>query len=332
MTILFVGDPEDLTSTYLRHRARQRGLEDLVLAEEDLGTRWSFGFDEDDPGAGWLEVEGRRIPFSDVTGASVRLRPDPPTDEDLDPQGQLFWLVQRRAGLEALLECGAFPVVNPLSAGRANASKPYQMGRLAALGMRVPEWVCTNDADAARDFLANCPHGAVVKSASGMRSHVRIVDDEVLADLDGTTVPVLLQRRIEGTDARVHVIDGKTFGCAIDCEGVDYRFEHETAHYRPVEVPDDVAALCHKAARDEHLVLAGIDFRIDPAGTWWCLESNPVPTFLPYEVQVGLPIADAILDWMERKTGCAATLVKNEDAASPAPSTTAPIGPSPILK
>ena len=43
-------------------------------------------------------------------------------------------------------------------------------------------------------------------------------------------------------------------------------------------------------------MLAGFDFRCAPDGVWYCLEVNPVPTFLPYEAATGVPIADAVLD------------------------------------
>jgi len=42
--------------------------------------------------------------------------------------------------------------------------------------------------------------------------------------------------------------------------------------------------------------VAGFDFRVTPDGDWYCLEMNPVPTFLPYEMATSQRIGEAILD------------------------------------
>jgi glutathione synthase/RimK-type ligase-like ATP-grasp enzyme len=87
------------------------------------------------------------------------------------------------------------------------------------------------------------------------------------------------------------------------------RYEFQGAAYVPVNPPEDVARACVRAVREEGLLLAGFDFRLEPSGRWWCLESNPVPTFLPYEMSTGQPIAAALVDLLgsrERETGAAA--------------------------
>jgi D-alanine-D-alanine ligase-like ATP-grasp enzyme len=42
--------------------------------------------------------------------------------------------------------------------------------------------------------------------------------------------------------------------------------------------------------------VAGFDFRVTPEGSWYCLEVNPMPTFLPYEMATRQPIGAAILN------------------------------------
>ena len=49
---------------------------------------------------------------------------------------------------------------------------------------------------------------------------------------------------------------------------------------------------------NDRLSLSGFDFRRTDDDVWWCLEMNPVPTFLPYEASTGHPIGDAILDFI----------------------------------
>jgi hypothetical protein len=80
--------------------------------------------------------------------------------------------------------------------------------------------------------------------------------------------------------------------------GIDYRFD-AVAAYRSAVVDSDLGQRCCATARAEGLLLAGFDFRVAPDGAWHCLEMNPVPSFLPYEMCSGEPIGDAVLDLFE---------------------------------
>lgn len=60
------------------------------------------------------------------------------------------------------------------------------------------------------------------------------------------------------------------------------------------------SAFACEVARAEGLLVAGYDFRVTDDDCWYCLEMNPVPTFLPYEMETVQPIAEAILDQMLR--------------------------------
>ena len=54
--------------------------------------------------------------------------------------------------------------------------------------------------------------------------------------------------------------------------------------------------MCRIFALADHLTIAGFDFRVDDEGQWYCLEVNPVPTFLPYEMATGQAIGSALLN------------------------------------
>jgi D-alanine-D-alanine ligase-like ATP-grasp enzyme len=129
-----------------------------------------------------------------------------------------------------------------------------------------------------------------------LRSHVRRADGRLLERLAAGTAPVVLQEYVGGSEVRVHVVGTETFGTAVSSAALDYRFDSEQNEYTAADVPPDVARMCVEAARRERLVLAGLDFRVSPDRSWWCLELNPVPTFLPYEAGSGHAIGEAILD------------------------------------
>lgn len=228
------------------------------------------------------------------------MNPQPPLPAELAVADELspVYAVERRYALHWLLDSAPFQVVNRPSRGRSNGSKPFQMALLAEAGFSVPAWLVTNDLRAARSFLRLAPSGAVYKACSGLRSQVRLVDDALLERFAGGTSPVVLQHYVPGDDVRVHVVGTRIFATAVSAPGIDYRFGADEARYEPTTVPAGIAELCVAFARAEGLQLAGFDFRLDSDGAWWCLEANPVPTFLPYEAGSGHPIGDAILDLM----------------------------------
>ncbi len=292
--LLMVGDPDDLTLAYISWLAEGRGLACRTLDEREYGVSW-WGRHDEAAGPPALRDEDGGIPCA---GAFVRLNPDPgiPRGWELGDRAAELLVSERRATLSHLLDRLPARVVNRPGAGRSNGTKPLHMAELSAAGFDVPEWIAGNDAGAAAGFLGAHPEGAVVKSVSGLRSHVRLAGGDLIERLRAGTSPVVVQRRIQGFEVRVHVVGDRVFGSRVDAEAVDYRFDERDVAYAPWDVPAPVAALCRAHAWSSGLALAGLDFRIDPDGRWWCLEMNPVPTFLPYEAATGHPIGDAVID------------------------------------
>jgi glutathione synthase/RimK-type ligase-like ATP-grasp enzyme len=157
--------------------------------------------------------------------------------------------------------------------------------------------VATNDVDAAKTFCAQ-HRDAIYKSCSGLRSRVRRVDEALMQRLADGTTPVILQEYIPGRDVRVHVVGKEAFATEITSRGIDYRFETEDNAYRAATAPDAIRDRCVLAAAKDGLVLVGCDFRVTDTGDWYCLEMNPVPSFLPYEMETGQSIGASLLELM----------------------------------
>jgi glutathione synthase/RimK-type ligase-like ATP-grasp enzyme len=299
MRICVAGDTQDLTLVYLAWLARHRGFDVIELSEDALGIEWAFQFDDRAPAEGTLEVGDMHYPFTDVNGAYVRLNPEPALPAGLElslPQRHAF-LVERRSGLQHLLEHLPCTVANRPSAGRSNGSKPHQMHLLQRAGFDVPQWIVSNSEAVVQDFAATCHEGAIYKSCSGLRSRVRKLDDTIAERLRQGTSPIIVQEYIPGRDVRIHTVRQVFFPTEVIGEGIDYRFENELGHiYRAASVPEAIGQLCCRVAEAEGLTIAGFDFRVTDDGHWYCLEMNPVPTFLPYEIATGQPIGNAVLD------------------------------------
>ncbi len=300
MHICVLGDSEDLSTVYIAWLARRRGIDVLELREDTLGYDWSFTLDGSSSRDGHLVVGDSKYPFTDVSGVFVRLNPRPlqPPNLKLSPQNEHAFIVERRNGIQYLLDYLPMVVANRPSAGRSNGSKPYQMRSLAAFGFEVPKWLTSNEEVTIKEFAETCSQGVIYKACSGLRSRVRKLDDEVLQRMKNGSTPVVVQEYIPGRDVRVHTVSDKVFPTEVVGGGVDYRFEHEHCLYRATVVPDEIADMCCRFAKRERLVIAGFDFRVTDDGQWFCLEMNPVPTFLPYEMSTTQPIGDALLDLM----------------------------------
>lgn len=220
---------------------------------------------------------------------------------------------QHALSVDAALLCWAdlapAYVVNRPAAAAGNGSKPHQLRQIAAAGFTVPETLVTNDPEDVRSFAGR--HGQVVyKSVSGIRSRVRMLVDADLERLpDVLACPTQFQRRVPGTDVRVHVVGADVFATEVTCAADDYRYAREQgcapATLAPVDLPGEVAARCRRLSADLGLPVAGIDLRRSPDGGWHCFEVNPSPAFSYYEAATGQPIAAAVAGLLAAAALCA---------------------------
>ena len=296
MIIALLGDPDDLAITYISWLATRRDIDVLLLPEATLGVDWSFALREA-PDDGFVRSGTRFLALGELSGIFVRLNPVPPLPPglSLDASSQALFIHERREGLHHFLQAVHCPVVNRPSAGRANASKPLQMMQLRDAGFAVPRWVVTNNRDAATAFAGGCPGGVIYKATSGLRSRVQPLNDQLLDRLREGTTPTVIQEYIPGRDVRVHTVGDQAFATEMVSDAIDYRFEPAT-QYRATVIDGGLAQRCCTMARAQGLLLAGFDFRVTPNDDWQCLEMNPVPSFLPYEMCSGEPIGEAVLD------------------------------------
>ena len=189
-------------------------------------------------------------------------------------------------------------LVNPIWASATNASKPWQLARVREAGFAVPETLVTTDPRTAREFIHQ-HRDVLFKSVSGIRSRVRRVTPADLDRLDDVrTCPTQFQRRVPGTDVRVHVVGREVFPTRVTCDADDYRYAvqqgKEPATLTPTDLPLAVRRRCVALAQLLALPVAGVDLRVTPDGEWYCFEVNPSPAFTYYEHHTGQQIARSI--------------------------------------
>lgn len=284
--ILVWGSRSDTPVARVLEALEARGADIYYIAESTLTTlRYDIVFGSSSP-SGWIESEGRRIAVDDFRG--IYLRPGEPV------AGVARSAAMVLLALASSLRC---VVVNRPAAGRSNASKPYQLGLIAQAGFQVPDTLVTTDPAAGRAFLRE--HGRLVyKSLSGIRSIVATLDASDEARLDSVrTGPVQLQAYVHGLDVRVHIVGEHWFACSVESVAADYRYAGAagtTAELAAFELPEHVGRQLVALVHGMNLLVAGVDLRRTPDGSWVCFEVNPSPGFPWYEEATGHQIAEAI--------------------------------------
>lgn len=251
---------------------------------------------------GALTLAGREIALSSVVGVYDRST-DPSAVPEMqgldDGEPEALAALRFQYLLSTYLQTTPAIVVNRLRPMGSNASKPGQLQVIRGF-FPVPETLVTNDPAEAHRFVAQeCGGTAVYKSVSGERSIVMAAEPAELERLDDLgACPVQFQRRIAGTDCRVHVVGDAVHACLVGTDALDYRYArmkgHDDPALTPVEIPAEWADACRRLTRVLGLEFAGIDLVIDPDGTPWCLEVNTCPAFSYFDVAPGRPIATAV--------------------------------------
>ena len=166
-------------------------------------------------------------------------------------------------------------------------------------GVRTPDWVFVDPThpESRATILAKIGLPCVIKPCScGSSVGVTIVENE--NDLDAALSAaaswenrVLAERKIEGRELTVAILDGETLPIVeiIPNEGFyDYKnkYQGNTREVCPAEIPDDAAKKASDATLRgfDALRLGGyarFDYILDADGEVWCLEANTLPGMTP---------------------------------------------------
>ncbi|GIQ68059.1 ATP-grasp domain-containing protein [Xylanibacillus composti] len=207
-----------------------------------------------------------------------------------------------------------------------NRAKYVQLHTLQQAGLPLPETCITSSPEIARQFIRKVGK-AVCKPIRG-GSYCRKVDASMQERLDLIAAePVILQEEIPGEDVRVNMLDGEVISAHVihtAAGTLDYRTDPDygsgMAEYELIALPEEVAAVCRKAANCLGLRFTGIDLRRN-GNSYVLLECNSMPAYMDVELKTGAPITAALIDAMlaARPASLSATShFRFESAAKPA--------------
>jgi len=256
--------------------------------------------------SGILTIEDNSYDLQEFTGIYNRA-----VDFSMLPEAKAFSPDSARFTQYALsfqllnqwIEINNCRVLNKASAMSSNSSKPYQLLLIAPF-FKVPPTLVTNNITELIAFREK--YGPLIyKSASSVRSVVHTLDEINHADLQNIRYcPTLFQKKLSGTNYRVHIVGDEIFATRISSESVDYRYSHLEGNNTtlvPVELTTTIAERCLLLSKSLQLPLCGIDLFETEEGTWYCFEVNPSPGFSYFENETGQPIAASIAHYLSKK-------------------------------
>lgn len=207
-------------------------------------------------------------------------------------------------------------VLNPPHRVRVATSKAHQYTLAAAVGLRLPRTLITNDPVAAVAFLDALDGPAVVKMSTAFSfaadrgrltgMPTTLVDASVRAGLNALALsPLQFQERVPvACELRVTVVGSRLFCARLDTGAVlgdqlDWRVRGASTVGRWTDhaLPDDVAAALLRLLDLSGLQYGAADFIVTPAGDHLFLECNPAGEFAWLEQEAPhFPISAAIAD------------------------------------
>jgi glutathione synthase/RimK-type ligase-like ATP-grasp enzyme len=304
--ILFAGIPSEEPLALAIAAAQARGVPHVALYQRHAPFI-DMSLDVRDgvvTGALWLWE--RCLPLTDVTGVYARVVDGADLPETRSRVGGPPHIAERCAFLHTVLndwlEIADCPVLNRAAAMASNASKPYQLQRIAAAGFAVPDTLVTDDPVALR-YFARAHRRVIYKSTSGVRSIVIELSpdrsDAALARLHH--LPTQFQQYVDGTNVRVHVVGTEVFATEIRTNAIDYRYAHRVGAdvaMSAITLPAAIADKCVDLSQRLDLPFCGIDLKRTEDGEWYCFEVNPSPAYSYYQEHTGQDIADAVVRYL----------------------------------
>ncbi|MCP2165589.1 ATP-grasp ribosomal peptide maturase [Goodfellowiella coeruleoviolacea] len=239
--------------------------------------------------AGELRTPHRVVSLAEISAVWYRKPTGFAVHERMTATEAKWAAAEAAAGFGGLLSALDVRWVNHPHANASADQRPRQLAVAAASGLTVPATLVTNSPERARDFCRDhAGTGVIYKPlTAGPRTengefvalYATTVRAEDITD-DVARTAHLFQARVPcAYSVRVVAIDGRLFATRIDQppdSTVDWRADHDRLSYRPITVPDAVAAGLRRMMAVLGLVYSSSDWIVTPDGEWTFLgDLNP---------------------------------------------------------
>lgn len=303
--ILIFSNPADVHARHIANLLRQRAREVFCVSRAHFGNGVSLSLFPDAQ-RGSMTIDGTRIVSDDISAIWYR-RPGrvhaaPAVTDELD---RSFTENEWAQILDGFFAVASQRNISPPWKQRA-ATKPLQLSTASRVGLRVPKTLITSDPAEALAFADEFEGGIVHKAMTSPSHH--FIDTRVWNSTDAQHLgdlplcPTIFQQRIVGpADVRATVVGSQILSALIMTDSgrasVDSRIDADTP-CTPYQLPSDVESAILRLMDELGLVFGTIDLKVADDGDHVFLEINPQGQFLYIEIRAGLPISNALADFL----------------------------------
>lgn len=313
--ILVVSYPGEEHTDRVQALLAQAGHEVVRIDLSDFPTRREIEFRWNPGGRPHWRIghEGGQVDLADVRVAWWRRVIDFTVDPALGHgEGSSFAHSETSQAIHGMLDSLDCAWMNPPAADAAAHHKPFQWTVAQQLGLKLPRTLVTTRAEAARAFIESVRPGRVVfkafLAAARRWRETRWVGPEDIERLALVRyAPVIFQEYVPGVDLRITMVGDDIHAAEIDARHtsyeVDMRMVVGEARLRAVTLPAPLEERLRALQRRLGLVYGAIDMRRTAEGEHVFLEVNPAGQWLFVEERCGLPISQAVADYLVRAAG-----------------------------
>jgi hypothetical protein len=265
-----------------------------------------------------LRSPGRTERLDDLSAVWFR-RPGDSRAADAIEDGEVRLVVEQDAreflnSLWDALPCRALPAT-PSVMTRAQR-KASQMVLAQALGFEVPATAFTNDPQEFLDLYRACNGQLISKINSNLALRERMgttfmrytdtVSTRDVAHAQAVSLcPIVVQAHVpKRVELRITVVGRRVLAAAIHSQAtrrtrVDWRrYDLSSTPHTAYDLPADVAERCARLVAESGLNYGAIDMIVTPDGRHVFLELNAAGEYSWIEQLTGLPISEAIADFL----------------------------------
>lgn len=199
---------------------------------------------------------------------------------------------------------------NPYKISNAE-NKLLQLKYASEIGFKIPKTIITNQPTDIIDFNKKNNNSIILKPLysgrvlDGENQKLVFTNKLNIKDIEGNSFisfPILFQENIQKEyEIRVTVVNGNVFSAKVNSQEnanskIDWR--REKLKFEPIVLPNKINNMCLEIVNKFGLQFGAIDLIKDKNGNFIFLEINPNGQWVWIEMDTGLKISDAIINYL----------------------------------
>ncbi|HEX8333580.1 MAG TPA: hypothetical protein VF622_13250 [Segetibacter sp.] len=302
--ILIITHKEDYTSDFLIGKLNSRNIPYFRFNCEDcLKSNISLHF-------------GNAIDHSILTKGQFNAvwyrRTKLPSVTGLREEEELYVLNEIDAFLSNLFQLIKAKWLSRPAALQLAENKLLQLSLAQQIGFNIPKTLVTTNRDDLGDFFRSNEKTIIKPIGSGRVDYADDTAKLIFSNIVPTSVidkletfeltPAIFQEYIDKEyELRITVVDNSVFAAKVNSQSdsetiVDWRRKHLV--FEPCDIPDEIGSRCLAMLKALNISFGAFDFIKASNGEYYFLEVNPNGQWAWIEMDTGLKISDAIINYL----------------------------------